>query len=63
MHKVAEFVAPDPQIAMAQFNTRLRQAMNVSPGKLEERVRQDNLQREARRVETGQAKRGPKPKA
>lgn len=63
MNKSAEFVAPNPEIAMRKFTAGLRRAVKIPPAKLEERVLRDNLQREARRAESGQAKRGPKPRA
>jgi hypothetical protein len=63
MGKASEFVASDPQRAMGTFNANLRRALKVSPAKLDALVEQDNAQREARRAESGQAKRGPKPRA
>jgi len=63
VNKTLQFVAPDPEKAMAVFNAGLRRAVKISTAKMETLVEQDNAHRDARRVLYGQAKRGPKPKA
>jgi hypothetical protein len=60
MDNASQFVATDPQKAMAQFNTGLRRAVKISGPKMDALVAQDNAQRAAKRTESGQAKRGPK---
>jgi hypothetical protein len=62
MDNASQFVAPDPQKAMAQFNSGLRRAVKISGPKMDALVEQDNAQRSAKRADRGQAKRGPKPK-
>jgi hypothetical protein len=61
--KTFQFVAPDPQQAMSKFTTGLRRAVKISPAKMDVLVQQDNARRESERAASGQAKRGPKPKA
>jgi hypothetical protein len=63
MDKAFQFVAPDPQTAMARFTTSLRRAVKISPSKMNALVEHDNAQREAERTANGEKKRGPKLKA
>jgi hypothetical protein len=63
MDKALQFAAPDPQKAMSAFTAGLRRALKVSPSQMNALVEQDNAQREAKRAQSGQAKRGPKPRA
>jgi hypothetical protein len=62
MDNATQFVAPDPQKAMSTFTAGLRRSLKISPSKMTELVGCDNAQREANRAQSGQAKRGPKPK-
>jgi hypothetical protein len=63
MNTTTQFVAPDPQKAMSNFTAGLRRAVKISPAKMDVLVEQDNAQRDAERAQSGQAKRGPKPRA
>jgi hypothetical protein len=62
MQNASQFVAPDPQKAMAQFNLGLSRAAKISGPKMDALVEQDSAQNSAKRAESGQAKRWPKPK-
>jgi hypothetical protein len=62
MDNALQFVARDPQKAMDKFNIGLRRAVKIAGSKMDALVAQDNAQRASKRTESGQAKRGPKPK-
>ena len=62
MNNASQFIAPDPQKAMNKFSIGLRRAVKISGPKMDMLVEQDNAQRASKRTESGQAKRGPKPK-
>jgi hypothetical protein len=62
MDNALQFVVSDPQKAIAKFNIGLRRAVKISGPKMDALVDQDNAQRAAKRAESGQSKRGPKPK-
>jgi hypothetical protein len=62
MDNTFQFVAADPQKAMRTFTAGLRRAVKISSCQMNTLVEQDNTQRETQRTESGQAKRGPKPK-
>ncbi len=58
----SQFVAPDPKAAMDTFTASLRRAVHIPPSRMAVLIEQDNAQRDAKRAQSGQAKRGPKPK-
>jgi hypothetical protein len=60
MDKTLQFAAPNPQKAMSAFTAGLRRALKISPSRMNTLVEQDNAQREVKRADSGQAKRGPK---
>jgi hypothetical protein len=58
-----QFVAPDPKAAMDAFAAGLSRAVHIPASRMAVLIEQDNARRDAKRTQSGQAKRGPEPKA